>query len=74
VNSVVHFAMLESGGAYDQSAIGDGIGHGTEFLGIRQNFRGRTERRTGLSECQREGIHDAQVENAKVAHGPCGRP
>ncbi len=70
-NGMLRLAAADGGGADNESAIRYGFGDGFELRGLRKHRRGANGG-TRFAEGQFVGIHDAKMEEAKVAHGASG--
>jgi hypothetical protein len=70
-NRVLRLAAADGGGADNESAIRDGFGDGFELRGLCKQ-RLSADGGTRFAEGQFVGIHDAQMEEAEVAHRASG--
>lgn len=71
LDGMLHFTVADGCGANDEGAVRDGFGDGGEFFGGGEN-RGSADGGARFAEGQFVGIHDAEVEEAEVAHGASG--
>ena len=69
---VLDFAVPDRRGSHHQRAIGHGLGHALELLGVREDL-GSADGRARLAKGRFERIDDAQVAKSKVAHGASSR-
>jgi len=70
-NGMLQGAAADGGGADDESAIGDGVGDGGEFLGVGEKFGG-ADGGAGFAEGWLVGVDEAELGEAEVAHGAGG--
>jgi hypothetical protein len=66
-DGMLQLTMSDGGGSDDQCAVLNGFGDGFEFFGTGEQRLG-TDGGTRFTKCQFIGIHNAKVEEAKVAH------
>ena len=67
-NGMLRLAAADGGGSDDEGAIRDGFGNGFELFGASEQWLS-ANRGTRFAGGQFVGIHYAQMEEAKVAHG-----
>jgi len=68
---VLQLTLAHGSGSHDECAILNGVRDGLELLGLGKQWS-RANGGTRLAKCQFVGVHHAEVEETKVAHGACG--
>jgi hypothetical protein len=72
MQGMVEVARPYGRSAYDERAVGDGLGDGCALLGIMKKF-GSANRGPSLAKVHLIAIHDTEVEESEVAHSAGGR-
>src|SRR5579864_807963 len=67
LRGMVQFPISNGSSSDHQRAIGNGIGHTVELLGVLEH-RGAADGRARLAEREAKGIHDPEMSRAEIAH------